>query len=182
MVVKICEPLRAATQAIGRACWFQNLCLSQDLNQTVKAKGAMREPAIGSGRGALSVQSPDVADDGNVADIGDSDVLVLKPHPEVGGCPQMQANGGGRIVCFIKGCGDRWEVRTQKAFPHPNERLGLREQLLYHEFLSFFRLCRTGKGSQDNVERFDGVCTRGRIPRNASGVLLNITLKSRLGT
>jgi hypothetical protein len=36
----------------------------------------------------------------------------LKPRPEAVGSPQMQANGSGRIVCFIKGLGDRWEVRT----------------------------------------------------------------------
>ena len=90
-----------------------NLCLSQDLNHTIKTKGAMREPAIGRGSGALTVQSRDVAADGNFADVGDCDVVLLKPHPEVVGSPQMQANGSGRIVCFIKGFGDRWKVNPE---------------------------------------------------------------------
>jgi hypothetical protein len=100
----------------------------------MKTKGAMREPAVGRGSGALPVQSPDVAADGNFADVGDCDVVLLKPHPEVVGSPQMQANGSGRIVCFIKNFGDRWKVRTQNACPHPKERLLLREKLLDHDF------------------------------------------------
>jgi hypothetical protein len=142
----------------------------------------MREPAIGRGSGALPAQSPDVAADGNCADIGDCDVVLLKPRTEVVGSPQMQANGSGRIVRFVKGFGDRWKVRTQNAFPHSKERLLLREKLLDDEFLSFVRLYRTEKGSQDNVEWLDGACTGWRIPRNLNGAVLNITVKSRLGT
>src|SRR5689334_2455161 len=114
------------------------------------------------------------------SDVDDCDLVLLKPRPEVVGSPQMQANGSGRIVCFIKSLGDRWEVRTQNAFPHSNELLPLREKLLDHEFLSFARLCRTGKGSQDNVEWIDSACTCGRIPHNLNGAVLNITVKSRL--
>jgi hypothetical protein len=149
MVVKICQPLRDATLGIGRLCWLQNVCLPKDLNYPVKAQGTMREPAIGRGAGGLPVQSLDVAVDDNVADVGDCDALLLKPPPEVISSPQMQADGSGRIVCFIKGLGDCWEVRSQDTLPHPEERLLLREKLLDHEFLSLARLCRTGKGSQD---------------------------------
>jgi hypothetical protein len=85
----------------------------------MKAKSAIREPAIGRGWGALPIQSPDVAGDRNFADVGDCDTFLLKPHPEVLGSPQMQANGSHRIVRFIKDLGDRWKVRTQNAFPDP---------------------------------------------------------------
>src|ERR1035438_212415 len=105
----------------------------------------MREPTIGRGSGALPVQSLDVAVDGRFADVADCDALLVKPHPEVVGSPQMQADGSVRIMCFIKGLGDRWEVRTQKAFPHPNERLRLLEKLLYHEFLSSSGFAGQGK-------------------------------------
>jgi hypothetical protein len=64
----------------------------------MKAKRAIREPTIGRGWGALPVQSPDVAGDRTFADVGDCDAFLLKPHPEVLGSPQMQANGSHRIV------------------------------------------------------------------------------------
>jgi hypothetical protein len=132
MVVKLRQPLGDATLAIGLSWWFQNLCLSQEFNQTVKTEGIMRKPALGRGAGAWPIQSLDVAVDGNLADIGDGDVVLFQPHPEVAGSPQMQANGSSRIVCFSKGLGNRWQVRAQKALPHPKKRSLLRKKLLDH--------------------------------------------------
>jgi hypothetical protein len=72
-----------------------------------KTKNALRESAIGRGSGALPAQSSDVAVNGNLADIDECNVLLLKPGPEVVGSPQMQAYACSRILGLFKHFGDR---------------------------------------------------------------------------